>query len=62
MTTFYVPYLNQVVGLSLSQVGTVVSIGALFAILSQQFLVSKFSMRKTKKDLLSYIYAHLLEW
>ncbi|WP_270566881.1 MFS transporter [Clostridium beijerinckii] len=56
VTTFYVPYLNQVVGLSLSQVGTVVSIGALFAILSQQFLVSKFSMRKNKKR---FIIIHL---
>ena len=37
VTTFYVPYLNQVVGLSLSEVGKVVSIGALFAIFSQQF-------------------------
>ncbi|NRZ51697.1 hypothetical protein DFR95_000325 [Clostridium beijerinckii] len=51
VTTFYVPYLNQVVGLSLSEVGAVVSIGALFAILSQQFLVSKFSMRKKQKKI-----------
>jgi OHS family lactose permease-like MFS transporter len=57
VTTFYVPYLNQVVGLSLGQVGTVVSIGALFAILSQQFLVSKFSSRKNKKR---FIIIHLL--
>ena len=56
VTTFYVPYLNQVVGLSLSQVGTVVTIGALFAILSQQFLVSKFSIRKNKKR---FIIIHL---
>jgi OHS family lactose permease-like MFS transporter len=49
ITTFYVPYLNQVVGLSLSEVGKVVSIGALFAILSQQFLVGKFSTSKNKK-------------
>lgn len=56
VTTFYVPYLNQVVGLSLSEVGAVVSIGALFAILSQQFLVSKFSMRKNKKR---FIIIHL---
>lgn len=54
--TFYVPYLNQVVGLSLSEVGKVVSIGALFAILSQQFLVSRFSATRNKKK---YIIAHL---
>lgn len=56
VTTFYVPYLNQVVGLSLSEVGTVVSIGALFAIISQQFLVSKLSMSNNKKK---FIIAHL---
>ncbi|RII36492.1 MFS transporter [Clostridium chromiireducens] len=49
VTTFYVPYLNQIIGLSLSEVGNVVSIGALFAIISQQFLVNKLSLRKNKK-------------
>ena len=49
VTTFYVPYLNQYVGLSLSEVSKVVSIGALFAILSQQFLVGKFSSSGSKK-------------
>lgn len=49
VTTFYVPYLNQIVGLSLSEVGRVVSIGALFAVFSQQFLVSKFSITLNKK-------------
>lgn len=56
VTTFYVPYLNQVIGLSLSQVGKVVSIGALFAIISQQFLVGKFSATQNKKK---YIIVHL---
>jgi len=56
VTTFYVPYLNQVVGLSLSEVGKVVSIGALFAIISQQFLVSKFSASENKKK---FIIVHL---
>lgn len=55
VSTFYIPYLNQVVGLSLNEVGTVVSIGALFAIISQQFLVSKFSSIKNKKK---FIIAH----
>jgi OHS family lactose permease-like MFS transporter len=49
VTTFYVPYLNQYVGLSLSEVSKVVSIGALFAILSQQFLVGRFSSSESKK-------------
>ncbi|OOM77270.1 galactoside permease [Clostridium puniceum] len=56
VTTFYVPYLNQTVGLSLSQVSKVVSIGALFAILSQQFLVGKFSVNESKKK---FIVIHL---
>ncbi len=56
VTTFYVPYLNQVVGLSLSEVGKIVSIGALFAIISQQFLVSKFSASENKKK---FIIVHL---
>ena len=49
LTTFYVPYLNQVVGLSLSEVGKVVSIGALFAIFSQSILVNRLSRSKNKK-------------
>jgi OHS family lactose permease-like MFS transporter len=49
VTTFYVPYLNQVIGLSLSEVGKIVSIGALFAILSQQLWVDKFSTSGNKK-------------
>lgn len=49
VTTFYVPYLNQYVGLSLSEISKVVSIGALFAILSQQFLVGRFSSSGSKK-------------
>lgn len=49
VTTFYVPYLNQQVGLSLSEVGRVVSIGALFAIFSQQIMVGKLSASKNKK-------------
>ncbi|WP_160689361.1 MFS transporter [Clostridium sp. C2-6-12] len=49
VTTFYVPYLNQFVGLSLSEVSKVVSIGALFAILAQQFLVGRFSLSSSKK-------------
>ena len=49
VTAFYVPYLNQFVGLSLSEVSKVVSIGALFAILSQQFIVGRFSASESKK-------------
>jgi len=56
VTTFYVPYLNQTVGLSLSEVSKVVSIGALFAILSQQFLVGKFSACESRKK---FIIIHL---
>lgn len=49
LTTFYVPYLNQVVGLSLNEIGKVVSIGALFAIFSQSILVNKLSRSENKK-------------
>lgn len=56
VTTFYIPYLNQVVGLSLSEVSKVVSIGALFAVLSQQFLVGKFSSCESRKK---FIIIHL---
>ena len=56
VTTFYVPYLNQVVGLSLSEVGRVVSIGALFAIISQQLLVNRLSMSDNKKK---FVIIHL---
>lgn len=56
VTTFYVPYLNQVVGLSLSEVGRVVSIGALFAIISQQLLVNRLSMSNNKKK---FVIIHL---
>lgn len=57
LTTFYVPYLNQVVGLSLSEVGKVVSIGALFAIFSQSILVNKLSRSENKKK---FIIIHLV--
>lgn len=56
VTTFYVPYLNQIVGLSLNEVGTVVSVGALFAIISQQFLVGKFSVSENKRK---FVITHL---
>lgn len=56
ITTFYVPYLNQGVGLSLSEVGKVVSIGSLFAIFAQPLLVSRFSRSENKKK---FIIAHL---
>lgn len=49
VTAFYVPYLNQYVGLSLSEVSKVVSIGALFSILSQQFIVGRFSVSENRK-------------
>ena len=57
LTTFYIPYLNQVVGLSLTEIGKVVSIGALFAIFSQLILVNKLSRSKNKKK---FIIIHLV--
>jgi OHS family lactose permease-like MFS transporter len=57
LTTFYIPYLNQVVGLSLNEIGKVVSIGALFAIFSQSILVNKLSGSQNKKR---FIIIHLV--
>lgn len=57
LTTFYIPYLNQIVGLSLSEVGKVVSIGALFAIFSQLILVNELSRSQNKKK---FIIIHLV--
>jgi len=57
VTTFYIPYLNQVIKLSLSEIGIVVSIGALFAILSQSILVNKLSRSRNKKR---FIIIHLI--
>ena len=56
LTTFYIPYLNQVVGLSLTEIGKVVSTGALFAIFSQSILVNKLSGSQNKKK---FIIIHL---
>lgn len=48
LTTFYFPYLNQHVGLSLAEVGTVVSIGALFTLIAQPVLSNQFSKVKNR--------------
>lgn len=48
LTTFYFPYLNQEIGLSLGEVGRVVSIGALFTLVAQPILSNRFSKVKNK--------------
>lgn len=48
LTTFYFPYLNQHVGLSLAQVGGVVSVGALFTLIAQPILSNQFSKVKNR--------------
>ncbi len=56
LTTFYFPYLNQEIGLSLSEVGRVVSVGALFTLFSQPILSNKFSKSANKnRFILSYL-------
>lgn len=56
LTTFYFPYLNQEIGLSLVEVGQVVSIGALFTIIAQPLLSNRFSNSKNKnKFILTYL-------
>ncbi|WP_066893233.1 MFS transporter [Clostridium nigeriense] len=48
LTTFYFPYLNQEIGLTLSEVGRVVSVGALFTLIFQPILSNKFSKSDNK--------------
>ncbi len=56
LTTFYFPYLNQEVGLNLTEVGRVVSIGALFTLVSQPILTNKFSKSNNKnRFILGYL-------
>lgn len=50
ITTFYFPYLNQSVGLSLKEVGQVVSLGALFTIIAQPTITKIFSKSKNKNN------------
>jgi MFS transporter, OHS family, lactose permease len=49
ITTFYFPYLNQEIGLSLTDVGQVVSVGAFFTIIGQPMLTNFYSKVKNKK-------------
>lgn len=57
ITTFYFPYLNQQVGLSLIEVGTIVSIGALFTLIGQPLLTNFYTKSKSKKSfILKYLF------
>lgn len=56
LTTFYFPYLNQEIGLSLNEVARVVSIGALFTLICQPMLSNKFSKSNNKnRFILGYL-------
>lgn len=56
LTTFYFPYLNQEIGLSFSTVSSIVSIGALFTLVSQPLIVHMLSKSKNeRKFILSYL-------
>lgn len=56
VTTFYFPYLNQKIGLSLREVGNIVSVGALFTLIGQPLLTNFYSKSKSKKNfILSYL-------
>lgn len=56
LTTFYFPYLNQEIGLNLSEVARVVSIGALFTLVCQPILTNKFSKSNNKnRFILGYL-------
>ena len=57
LTTFYFPYLNQEIGLNLSEVGRVVSVGALFTLIFQPILTNLFSKSKNKnRFIISYLF------
>lgn len=49
LTTFYYPYLRNSVGLTLSEVGTIVSIGSIFTLIGQPLLSHNFSKCNNKK-------------
>lgn len=53
LTTFYFPYLNQEIGLTLSEVGKVVSVGALFTLIFQPIISNKFSKSKNKNKFIT---------
>lgn len=56
ISTFYFPYLNQEIGLSLSEVGKIVSIGAFFTLVFQPILSNRFSKSNNKnKFILTYL-------
>lgn len=61
IVTFYYPYLNQNVGLNLSDVSKVVTLGALFNIIGQPLLTNFYSKVKDKKRfIISYLITVLL--
>lgn len=61
LTTFYFPYLNQDIGLSLSEIGRVVSVGALFTIIAQPILSNIFSKVKNKnRFIILYLFGVLI--
>lgn len=56
VTTFYFPYLNQQIGLSISELGKVVSVGALFTLVGQPLLTNFYTNSKSKKNfILTYL-------
>ena len=57
LTTFYFPYLNQEIGLNLSEVGRVVSVGALFTLIFQPILTNLFSKSNNKnRFIIGYLF------
>lgn len=61
IVTFYYPYLNQNLGLNLSDVSKVVTLGALFNIIGQPLLTNFYSKVKDKKRfIISYLITVLL--
>ena len=49
ISTFYYPYLRNSIGLSLSEVGTVVSLGSIFTLIGQPLISNNFSKSNNKK-------------
>lgn len=49
ISAFYYPYLRNSIGLSLSEVGTVVSLGSIFTLIGQPLISNNFSKSNNKK-------------
>lgn len=57
MLSFYYPFLNQAIGLDVGETGKIVSLGAVFSVLAQPYIGSKFGNAKSKKNFMLKYFA-----